>query len=964
MSPFDLLLPDWWFAAYLGSLVALPLVALLVAIVKVQGRRWRVPVYTTLPPAKVPNQMRKHSQPWVGRLGFLCFPLQECVVSEGGQTLVWRMASTAYQAVALLEGDVPKPGSKPEFRLRLISFLSDGRTIVTADGPTTPRPPAHWLLSQDRFKTIEAQITAHRSAVESAKGNAVAVLPAPEALAARLVAEDQAVFDALAASGDFTPESSDPGFLSPAFSRLPTQALRYLGSLFTGKAFASGRRRDIASVTKDKGPDAMDDGAESGPMALSLEQLVQRDIQRFRELTGDKHDNKHRGIKLGVLIATVAVCVMMFGQEEIGRIIATILTLIAIHEFGHWLAMKIFGYTGMGTFFIPYLGPVDLGRKLHAPAWQQLVVILAGPVPGILAGLVLLVAGFFVPTIPAWLLDAAGLSLAFNGFHLLPFLPLDGGKVVDLLLFRDLPIIRPFFTGFSAIAALVGSFLMKSRAMRYIALGMFGGLIWDIKMIRVVRGGRKLGWASQVDDGDEALRRIFTGIREEKNDTFLRSGDWFRQIDVLLAEVLRKRPRFMTRLFGGAFYGAMVLFPILLIGGGIMLVAVGGAASVGKQTAAVAEFVEKFPTSKKVLDPAKWERVESLVEATSAAILPPTDDIDIASLMAPTTAKERLELAAKASAVATISTEVDKLDWVSVGLVHQQAELDDRSLSVWLEILCGRMEAATKAGRHVDASRRAEVLLHAVTSIEPANTMAVRELLWDTEMRTLSCIEKTVASGKLDPATLQRIEGRINLLNKAPLPEVENVVLTTGWMGRQTANWFGEKGTTADKNASDGNSDWQFMYGRIRHFMANARAAESSTVLVARHWAKTRVVGELPAELPNAGAPAPGEAEYIASFCESHRRVQWRRITTLSAIRLEAYRQKSGKLPATWAHAIPGGAKLTLIQNNGPCLQLADQREGGEKTLPAWLGGGELGKERLDHLCPLHGAQVPELSRK
>lgn len=78
MSPFNLFLPSWWFAAYLGIVAALPVLFLLFTMVKVRGKRWRLPVRSILPPAKVPAELRRQAQPWVGRMGFLGFPLQEC----------------------------------------------------------------------------------------------------------------------------------------------------------------------------------------------------------------------------------------------------------------------------------------------------------------------------------------------------------------------------------------------------------------------------------------------------------------------------------------------------------------------------------------------------------------------------------------------------------------------------------------------------------------------------------------------------------------------------------------------------------------------------------------------------------------------------------------------------------------------------------------------------------------------
>lgn len=961
MSPFDLLLPNGWFTAYLGGFVALPVLAFLAALVKVQGRRWRLPLRTPLPPAKIPSLFSRHGQPWIGRLGFLGYALQEC--SESADGLTWRMASTADQSVALLEGSTPSAGGQPGFRLKFITFLSDGRTIVTADGPTTPRPPAHWNLSQAYFKTIEAQILAHRAAVERERGSAVAVLPAPQALPDKLAAEDQAVFDALAASGDFAPGSADASVLHPTLGRLPAQTLRYLAGLFTGASYVSSRRRDIAPVPKSRQSDERDEGSDSASIRLSTEQLVERDISRFRELTVVAPCGKYRSKRLGILVATVMVVIAAVGRDAIPLTALKVMGILAFHELGHWIAMRCFGFTGMGKTFIPFIGPTELGRKLQAPAWQNLVVVLAGPVPGLLLGLAVLIAGFFIPVMPTALLNLAVLAVVINAFHLLPFLPLDGGKVVDLLLFRDLPILRPFFTSISATATVIASFASGSRILRYIAFGMFAGLAWDFKMIKVVRGGRRLGWAGGVDDETEALRRIFTGIRTEKNDAFLRSDDWFRQIDVLLGEVLRKRPKMATRFLGGAFYTAACLLPITLVAGVAALVFFSGMTGVSKQIEASMEFAEPFPHKPGTLADARLKPFEVLSEGTDK-LIPESDDT--AFSLSPAQQKE---WAGKVAA--TLGPALDKMNWADAALANHQDLLENDHLSVWMDALCGKMESATNEGRHAEAARRAEVMLHAVSSMEPPLSQEQRELFRKSEVRALSSVEALVASGKLDAATLQRIEGRINQLNKAPLPEVENLLLVEGWATLQMKDAFGisesDEAPAAAAAVSSPDRLWKEAYRQVRSavrggiFKGNGTSA---TVALARHWKKSRKVGELPAEMAEAPSLASGEAEYIAAFCEGHRLATWRRLTALSAIRLEAYRQKAGKLPEKWEYALTGGAKLTLVQEKGPCLKLSDQRPAEQKVLPEWLGGGSLGEKEIEHLCPLHGAQVPELSRK
>jgi Zn-dependent protease len=951
LQPFDALLPGWWMAAYLGSIVAAPLLLLAFLAVRRRGKRRVLHVLLPVDPTSVPRDFARFGQPWIGRLAYLGFPvirIMKSPVDADPETFHWLLTSSKDRATGVLTGTLTSGGSKPVFSLHLMTFLNDGRLIVTADRMIPRRPPAHWSLAQRHFETLESQVQEHRAQVAARSNGALALVPQPMELPVRLATEERAEFEALQASGDYT--ACGPDALRPAWSRLPRLACRDFAAIFTGSAFPSGRRKDVASAARDTTPGEEDIAPIGTSMTLSADQLVERDLLRYRKHTGQPPGGRHLFFRIFVLVATLVFFTATFGREAPGATAAMLLGLIAVHEFGHWLAMNLSGYRGMGRFFVPFIGPIDRGRKLHATPWQQIFVILAGPVPGLFAGMAILVAGFFLPAMPLWLLDLGGLAVVLNAFHLLPFLPLDGGKIVDLLVFRDLPLLRPVFTALSAIATLLASFLLHSRPLRVIAIGLFAGLIWDIKMIKVVRGGRRLGWAGSIDDEDDALRRIFRGVREEENESFLRGNDWQRQIDVLLAEVLRKRPGFMTRLGGGALYWACCGLPILALIGIFALMMVGGLGSIGRFETDVAEFRASFPRDERPITEARWAELDALIAATR--------EITGADSGPLPSGDERIALAAKAGPA--LGASLDRLDWIAAGIAHHADRIDPAVLSIWLEILGTRLETATRDGRDLEATRRAELLLHGIGAMEPALTLDHRELLWDAELRGLEAVEKLSASGKLDTTTLKRIESRVNALNKAPLPEVENLLLVGGWgAARMTTMLALTRGQQEGAAALPEARFWRHAYPPVRRLAENGfslRGGTPATVALARHWTKSRRVGELPAELAERASAAPDEADFIVAFCENHQRIQWRRLTTLSALGLEAYRLKTGKLPALWKHAIPGGASLTLTQSGGPFLELDDHRASLGISPPAWLGGIPRHPATLGHRCPLHPA--------
>lgn len=153
-----------------------------------------------------------------------------------------------------------------------------------------------------------------------------------------------------------------------------------------------------------------------------------------------------------------------------------ILAVLLLHEGGHFLMMKLFGYENVRMLFIPLMGAFVHGTKKHYSQRQSLLVILAGPLPGIVLGTVfwLLAIEWNIP----WMGEVAMLSFVLNVVNLLPFQPLDGGKILQVLLFGR--------------AELLQVILAFSASMGLIALGfffeMYGVMIFGFLMGFQVRG--------------------------------------------------------------------------------------------------------------------------------------------------------------------------------------------------------------------------------------------------------------------------------------------------------------------------------------------------------------------------------------------------------------------------------------------------------------------------------------------
>src|SRR5262249_8211954 len=130
--------------------------------------------------------------------------------------------------------------------------------------------------------------------------------------------------------------------------------------------------------------------------------------------------------------------------------LALLVGVLLFHELGHFVGMRLFGYRNVRMFFIPFFGAAASGTKQAAPAWQRVVVLLLGPLPGIFLGLLQMLA--LRPTFDTVLGMLVVFLVAVNAFNLLPVVPLDGGRIFDVLLLQGRPILAALFWAAAALA--------------------------------------------------------------------------------------------------------------------------------------------------------------------------------------------------------------------------------------------------------------------------------------------------------------------------------------------------------------------------------------------------------------------------------------------------------------------------------------------------------------------------------
>jgi tetratricopeptide (TPR) repeat protein len=224
--------------------------------------------------------------------------------------------------------------------------------------------------------------------------------------------------------------------------------------------------------------------APVGPPKLILKQpeLVQEvplslQIQTFQRLRS--LETNHRDLRLGkwVLLGSLGLFILVaialpntFGTFKT-RDLVTLLGVLFLHEAGHFLAMKAFGYRDTKMFFLPLFGAAVTGRKVDASLSEKVWVLLAGPLPGLLLGLGLMAGIHAHPAARGWE-SSAWMLITLNLLNLLPIYPLDGGKIAHHLVFSRYPWTDVVFKVFTVLLFGLCSFLSPSLLVLAIATGL------------------------------------------------------------------------------------------------------------------------------------------------------------------------------------------------------------------------------------------------------------------------------------------------------------------------------------------------------------------------------------------------------------------------------------------------------------------------------------------------------------
>lgn len=206
------------------------------------------------------------------------------------------------------------------------------------------------------------------------------------------------------------------------------------------------------------------------------------------------------------------------------KILLLITAIVMIHELGHFFAMKFFRYKDLGIFFIPLLGAYVSGSKREVSQKESAIILLAGPLPGIIIGLLFYL---FFKNDPQLVLGGISfwtISLAFillNLINLLPVYPLDGGQLLNRVFLDEESWVSKIFV-FVSIGFLIW-FALFGASKPFYAL-----LLFPLMMILRMFGDTKLKSLEKKIEHSE--------INMDKSYDELSDEDYWKIRNILIEE--------------------------------------------------------------------------------------------------------------------------------------------------------------------------------------------------------------------------------------------------------------------------------------------------------------------------------------------------------------------------------------------------------------------------------------------
>ncbi|OYU45909.1 MAG: hypothetical protein CFE44_04990 [Burkholderiales bacterium PBB4] len=527
-----------------ASVVALGLLVVTLGMQRLLRLRWRRIVSHPVGISEVPEPSQRALEsvaPQLRSLGFAYLHsgvTQTAVVTEPDHAVFFQVYLHAERRVYAMVSVSPVPEPQDPCVLQFITPVSDVTFWVTMNRfrHFSPMRLPGWRVFDDYLPTWQDAYQRHLARIQT-----IHVLPGidSEGLLRELHQSFSDLVPAMQKAGQLQAEAEQPHLRLTWVSALRFTAIALAGQW---RARWAVRHRSRTSTPAD----ATGTDAESAALHAQWTQ---------RQGTASSSRTKWL-VFVGSALLFLAVGSLWMSWS----FVPTVLAVIALHEGGHYLAMRLTGYRNVSVFFVPGLGGLAVGEKATATPLEKLLVYLAGPVPGIaLAGVAFWAANHGGWTAPPWLQEFLVASLVINYLNLLPLVPLDGGRVLETLVFARLPRLRFAFAALCCALLFGIGHWLGDGVLRVVAVLLALGLPHQWRVMQLDRATPRP--AGTALDEAHALQSLLAGLQAIPSHTWS-FAQRSAAVITLMPELMGRKARLWESLAGLALYAAVLCAPL------------------------------------------------------------------------------------------------------------------------------------------------------------------------------------------------------------------------------------------------------------------------------------------------------------------------------------------------------------------------------------------------------------------
>jgi Zn-dependent protease/tetratricopeptide (TPR) repeat protein len=390
----------------------------------------------------------------------------------------------------LAKAELAETVSGQVIKVQFVTLVADAKALITVNRERWAQLPVPLDIAvEDAYADdLAGQWQAHQDAVAREAGQRGVVTDQAEAFLREAALGMPHWIDRLLALGWAKEES-------PAYYRFTTKGAWSLSSQMAGMP-KSARKALARPYRHDPPPDFQTARLAEMDSVAAILALSNQPLPAW--------------IRAGLFVLTLAFSAILFGRGFGLVEAAALLTVLLVHELGHLAAMRAFDYQNLSIFFLPFVGAAATGHKPHAPPWQEAIVLLAGPVPG----LVLAFAATQISS-DALSIDAISFvrswvwfSLFLNLFNLLPFGMLDGGRLFELAVLMRFPYARAVFTTLGLVLGLGFAVWSQSITLGLLMLLMMCAVPLQFKAAKVISSIRAKDAGMKALNGEQAIAAL------------------------------------------------------------------------------------------------------------------------------------------------------------------------------------------------------------------------------------------------------------------------------------------------------------------------------------------------------------------------------------------------------------------------------------------------------------------------